>query len=264
MDPVTGATEASEQSQVDSQATQTLGTETTKEAIPAQNTGTDGAKPVESDTGGIGAGSADDEPITLSREVYNNLLNLSVAGGQVPPTTSSSETPSQKQPQLEPPAYFNFDEQTFNQALRDPQAFSQVMNESVFGAITEALTLYEQRNMQRIEDGMFNVLASKEIITTYPELKGRGDVVQFALQQTRNQNPGASRDALIEKTHDYIKKNIGLARKIEQTNHDHIPKTKVPGQGPSARSKGGESATLKTNRSAKGGTVTELSRLGLT
>lgn len=258
MDPVVGATATVEQPQMDSQTAQTGGIETPKEAVSAPDTGTDGSKPVESNAGGVGT----DEPITLSREAYNNLLNQFVAGGQAPPTPLPQENvQSQSQP-LEPPAFFNLDEQTFNQALRDPQTFNQSMNQSMLGAISNALALYEKRNEERVENAVFNVLASKDLLAQYPLLQGRGDVVSTTLNQVRQMNPGLGRDALLEKTHEFIQKNLGLARKIESTQHDHIPKEKVPGAGPSARAKGG-TATSRTNRSAQVGKVTELSRLGL-
>jgi len=259
MDPVVGATATIEQPQMDSQTAQADGIETPQEAIPAKNVGADGTEQVVSDNGGS------DEQITISREAYDNLLKR-LAGGQVTPTTLlPQEVPPQSQTQtLEPPAsFFELDESTFNQALRDPQTFSNVMNESLVGAVTNMLALYEKRNQRNIQNEIFNVLASRELINDYPELKERGDVVLWALNQVRSENPGIGRDAMLSKTHEFIKKNIGLARKIESTKHDHIPKEKVPGAGTSARAKGGTTATSKANRSATGGPVSERSRLGL-
>lgn len=256
MDPVVGATATIEQPQMDSQTAQANGVETPKEAIPAKNVGADGTEQVVSDNGGS------DEQITVSREAYDNLLKR-LAGGQAPPPTS---LPQEHQTQtLEPPAsFFELDESTFNQALRDPQTFSYVMNESLVSAVTNMLALYEKRNQRNIQNEIFNVLASRELINDYPELKERGDVILWALNQVQAENPGIGRDAMLSKTHEFIKKNIGLARKIESTKHDHIPKEKVPGSGPSARAKGGTTATSKANRSVTGGPLSERSRLGLT
>lgn len=257
LEEMTGATATVEQPQMDSQAAQADGVETPKEAVPAQNTGTDGSEPVVSDDGGS------DEQITVSKEAYDNLLKR-LAGGQATPPSLPQEAPISQKQTLEPPAsFFELDEQTFNQALRDPQTFSNVMNESLVSAVTNMLALYEQRNQRNIQNEIFNVMASRELITDYPELKERGDVVLWALNQVQNENPGLGRDAMLSKTHEFIKKNIGLARKIENTKHDHIPKEKVPGAGPSARVKGGATATSKANRSATGGPVSERSRLGL-
>lgn len=260
LDEMTGATEAVEQTQMDSQAAEVDETETSEETIPAQGDTKDGAERVESDDGRSGG---DGEQVTISKEVYDNMLSLMAGGGQAPQQTPQESPVPESHPQqnLEPPAFFNMDENTFNQALRDPQSFSQVMNESMLGAISSALSMYEQRNQRNIQNEIFNVMASRELLTEYPQLQQRGDVINYALRQVQNQNPGLGRDATLEKTHEFIKKNIGLARKLENTKHDHIPKEKVPGSGPSARAKGG-AATSRSSRSGNG-PVSERGRLGL-